>query len=89
VSKRLDRGGVVRIDCDVLHTWMSAAIIVTDSPYYFVSNDQGEFVFDGIPAGAYEIEIWHERLGRQSQRIAVRDHGTTDVDVAFALVKKS
>ena len=88
VIKRLDRGGVIRIDCDVLHTWMSAAIIVTDSPYYFVSNDKGEFFFDGIPAGAYEIEIWHERLGRQSHRIAVRDNGTTDVDVAFALVKK-
>jgi len=89
VIKRLDRGGVIRIDCDVLHTWMSAAIIVTDSPYYFVSNDKGEFFFDGIPAGAYEIEIWHERLGRQSLRIAVRDNGTTDVDVVFALEKKS
>lgn len=89
VIKRLDRGGVIRIDCDVLHTWMSAAIIVTDSPYYFVSNDKGEFFFDGIPAGAYEIEIWHERLGRQSHRIAVRDNGTTEVDVVFALEKKS
>jgi hypothetical protein len=29
VTKRLDRAGVIRIDCDVLHTWMSAAIIVT------------------------------------------------------------
>ena len=87
VTKRLDRGGVIRIDCDVLHTWMSAAIIVTDSPYYFVSNDRGEFFFDRVPAGVYEIEIWHERLGRQSHRIAVRDHGTTDVDVVFALEK--
>lgn len=88
VSKRLDRAGVIRIDCDVLHTWMSAVVIVTDSPFYFVSNERGEFFFDSIPAGAYEIEIWHERLGRQWQRIAVRDHGTTDVDVVFALEKK-
>jgi plastocyanin len=34
VTKRLDRAGVVRIDCDVLHTWMSAAIVVSDSPYF-------------------------------------------------------
>jgi len=88
VIKRLDRAGVIRIDCDVLHTWMSAAIIVTDSPYYFVSNEKGEFFFDGLPAGVYDIEIWHERLGRKSQRIAVRDHATTDVDVIFALKKK-
>jgi hypothetical protein len=88
VTKRLDRTGFIRINCDVLHTWMSAAILVTDSPYYFVSNDQGEFAFDGIPAGVYEIDIWHERLGRQSHRITVRDGGATDVDVVFALEMK-
>ncbi len=88
VTKRLDRAGVIKIDCDVLHTWMSAVIIVTDSPYSYVSNEKGEFQFDGIPAGSYEIEIWHERLGRQSQRIVVRDNGTTDVDVVFSAEKK-
>ena len=88
VSKLLDRAGIIRIDCDVLHTWMSAVIVVTDSPYYFVSNDKGEFFFDGIPSGDYEIEIWHERLGRQSQRITVRDHDTTDVAVVFAQVNQ-
>lgn len=88
VIKRLDRAGIIRIDCDVLHTWMSAAVIVTDSPYYFVSNERGEFFFDGLPAGVYDIEIWHERLGRKSQRIAVRDHATTHVDVVFAQEKK-
>lgn len=88
VTKRLDRAGVIKIDCDVLHTWMSAVIIVTDSPYSYVSNEQGEFQFDGIPAGSYEIEVWHERLGRQSQRIVVRDNGTTAVDVVFSAEKK-
>ena len=89
VTKRLDRAGVIRIDCDVLHTWMTAVIIITDSPYYRVSNDRGEFAFDSVTAGAYDLEIWHERLGRQSNRIAVRDNGTTEVDVVFALEKKA
>lgn len=89
VTKRLDRAGVMRIDCDVLHTWMSAAIVVTDSPYFFVTNEQGEFYFEGVPAGSYEIEIWHERLGRRSQHIVVRESGATDIDIAFALEKKS
>ncbi len=87
VTKRLDRAGIIRIDCDVLHTWMSAAIVVSESPYSFVTNDKGEFAFDEIPAGAYEIEIWHERLGRQSRRIVVRDNESTDVDVVFTLKK--
>jgi hypothetical protein len=33
VSKRLDRAGIVRIDCDVLHTWMSAVIVVTGTVF--------------------------------------------------------
>ncbi len=88
VTKRLDRVGIIRIDCDVLHTWMSAAIIVTDAPYYAVTDDKGEFSFDAIPPGNYEIEIWHERLGRQGQPITVRDPGTKAIDVIFSLENK-
>ena len=88
VTKRLDQVGVIKIDCDVLHTWMSAVIIVTDSPYSSVSNEKGGFQLDGIPAGSYEMEIWHERLGRQSQRIFVRDNVTTDVHVVFSTEKQ-
>lgn len=43
VSKRLDRAGVVRIDCDVLHTWMSAVIVVTETPYFAVTDQSGRF----------------------------------------------
>jgi len=89
VIKRLDRGGVIRIDCDVLHTWMSAAIIVTDSPYYFVSNDKGEFFFDGIPAGAYEIEIWHERLGVKTRQFSVSGNSLVSLDIVYAKGEKS
>jgi hypothetical protein len=88
LTKRLDQVGVIKIDCDVLHTWMSAVIIVTDSPYSYVSDEKGEFQLDGIPAGSYEMEIWHERLGRQSRLILVRDNVTTDVHVVFAAEKQ-
>ena len=88
VTKRLDRVGVVRINCDVLHVWMSAAIVVTDSPYFVVSDEQGLFRFDGIATGNYEIEIWHERLGFQHHRISVGAAVTTDVDIVYAMGNK-
>ena len=62
-SKRLDRPGVVRINCDVLHTWMSAAIVVADTPYVAVTDGHGHFSFNDMPLGAYDLEVWHERLG--------------------------
>jgi hypothetical protein len=52
VSKILDRLGVVRINCDVLHTWMSAAIVVVSTPYVAVTAENGSFTVEGIPAGS-------------------------------------
>ena len=51
----------MRIDCDVLHTWMSAAIVVSDSPHFAVTDENGGFNIDGLPPGEYELEVWHER----------------------------
>jgi hypothetical protein len=87
VTKRLDRTGVVKIDCDVLHTWMSAAIVVTDSPYFYLTDERGEFVFDSLPSGEYQLEIWHERLGRYAQRVVIQENGRISVDVVLSLEK--
>jgi hypothetical protein len=85
VSKRLDRVGVVKIDCDVLHTWMSGAIIVTDAPYFAISDERGFFSVDGLPAGAYEMEIWHEKLGVKTRRLKVNGDDMLSLDVVYAV----
>jgi plastocyanin len=89
VTKRLDRAGVVRIDCDVLHTWMSAAIVVSDSPHFAVSDAQGFFRVDGLPAGAYEMAVWHERLGVKTVHLSVTGESVISLDVVYALGDKS
>ena len=75
VSKILDRLGVVRINCDVLHTWMSAAIVVVSTPYAAVTAENGSFTIERIPAGSYDIEIWHEILGIKKVRVSVSAGG--------------
>lgn len=89
VTKRLDRVGVVRIDCDVLHTWMSAAIMVSDSPYFAVTDEHGAFIVDGLPPGDYEWEVWHERLGAKTRRLSVSGDSVVSLDVVYALGEKS
>lgn len=81
VSKMLTKPGAVRIDCDVLHTWMSAAIVVVATPYYFVTGENGLFTIDGIPAGSYDIEVWHERLGIKRARISVSDRAPLSIEM--------
>jgi plastocyanin len=87
VKKRLDRAGVVKINCDVLHTWMTAAIVVTDSPYFAVSDERGFFSIDGLPIGDYELEVWHERLGVRKQTLRITEAGALIVDVVYSAEK--
>jgi plastocyanin len=85
VTKRLERAGVVRIDCDVLHTWMSAAIVVVNTPYFSVTDGSGMVTFPGLLPGAYELAVWHERLGVKKAQVSLSAHGTVAVDVVFSL----
>jgi hypothetical protein len=84
VVKSLDRPGIVRIDCDVLHTWMSAAIFVADTPYYALSDAAGRFTIRDLMPGIYDVEIWHERLGSQKMQFAVTGAANPFIEVVYA-----
>jgi hypothetical protein len=83
VLKVLDRPGVVKIDCDVLHTWMSAAIVVVSTPYFAVTSENGSFSINGISAGSYDVEIWHEGLGTKTGRVSVSESATNSVEIVY------
>lgn len=84
VSKRLAEPGVMRIDCDVLHTWMSAVVVVVATPHYAVTDGSGGFVFNGLEPGAYGIEVWHERLGRKQGTISVAARTEIELEFVYA-----
>ena len=71
---------IVRIDCD-LHSWMTAWVVVAAHPYYVVTKGDGQFVFDGLPAGAYRLQVWHERLGTMSAEVKVPESGSAPINV--------
>jgi plastocyanin len=80
----LEKPGVVRIHCDVLHTWMSAAVVVTTTPYFAITNEQGFFLIDNLPPGEYRMELWHESLGRRIRTISLGEGSRLSLDVVFA-----
>ena len=75
VTKRLDRAGVVRIDCDVLHTWMSAAIVVTDSPYFAVSDSAAYSTSVVCPQDDTNWKSGMNDLGVRIQNMRVTESG--------------
>jgi plastocyanin len=71
------------IKCDV-HPWMKSYVRVLDHPFYAVTGADGGFSLDGLPAGTYELEAWHERLGTRSGTATVDEGGNATVDFTFS-----
>ena len=77
------------IKCDV-HPWMKTWVLVSDHPYYAVTDESGNFTIENIPAGTYEIVCWQEKFGskRALQSTVTIGDGSTTKDFVFSRPKK-
>ncbi len=80
-----EQPGRVLIDCDVLHTWMRAYVIVTEHPYTAVTDSAGSFSLQEIPPGTYTLRVWHEQFGEQTTRVAVQADRTATLQLSYTL----
>jgi plastocyanin len=77
--KPLVAAGLATIRCE-LHPWMSAYIMVTEHPYYAVSDIYGEYEITDVPPGVYPLKVWHETLGTQQKQIEIKPGATHKMD---------
>ena len=66
-SVLFDRPGVIPIGCNI-HEWMSAYVVVLNTPYFASSSAAGLAALPAVPAGRYRLEIWHPRLAKTDTR---------------------
>ncbi len=52
-----DKPGAVALHCDI-HEFMRAVILVLDTPYFVRTDLDGNYRFEGLPAGHYILEAW-------------------------------
>ena len=52
------------IKCDV-HPWMKTWVLVSDHPYYAVTDENGNYEIKGVPAGTYEVVCWQEKFKKK------------------------
>lgn len=79
-TKKFDQSEIgIQLRCDV-HFWMVSYIHVLSHPYFAVTGEDGNFSIQGLPAGTYTLEMWHEKLGTQSQTVTVVDGDQKTID---------
>jgi plastocyanin len=66
------------------HPWMNAFINVSATPFFAVSDADGHFVINGLPAGAYTLAAVHEKMGEQDMTVTVAAQGTAKADFRFS-----
>jgi len=73
---------MIPVRCDV-HPWMSAFIGVVPNPYFTITDSEGNFSIDHLPAGDYVLEAWSEGLGTQTINVTVAPNETAEGNFTF------
>lgn len=82
-SKKLKHGRVVALTCD-RHDFMENWMYLIDSPYFAISDQDGQFTIDQVPPGRYDLVAWHPVLGTREQVVTVTDDGNIRVNFEFS-----
>ncbi len=78
-----DKPGAINLLCNV-HSEMSAWVVVTENQYAAVSEHDGKFTINNVPAGTYKITAWSEKLKAQETSVTVADGKTATVAIKLA-----
>ncbi|HET7392299.1 MAG TPA: carboxypeptidase regulatory-like domain-containing protein [Candidatus Binatia bacterium] len=82
---KIDKPEAIEVKCDV-HGWMQGWLVATESPYVAVTDNSGNFKLTDVPPGSYTVEVWHEKLGKNTQKVSVK--AKEDAKVSFEVAGK-
>jgi len=69
------------VKCEV-HKWMQAFIAVVDNPWATISAEDGKYELK-LPAGKFEITAIHEKYGKQTMMVEVKENDHSTMDFKF------
>ncbi len=85
--------GPAQVSCSI-HPWMTGWVVVRDSPYFAVTDEDGNFQIKNLPAGTWTFQVWHEKANyisavtingektsweRGRMDVTIKDGETTDL----------
>jgi plastocyanin len=82
-----DKPGVVVLGCNI-HDWMLGYVLVLETPWFATTGPDGAAQLKDLPAGAYEVRVWHPRMPDGEpprQRVTLATGKTEAVEFQIAL----
>jgi len=80
-SFKFDDAGVVPLLC-IAHPEMAGYLIVSPTPYYVVTDKNGNYKIENVPDGQYTVVVWHEGAKNSSNKVTVTGNTKADFTVS-------
>ncbi|VAW16260.1 hypothetical protein MNBD_BACTEROID05-352 [hydrothermal vent metagenome] len=69
-SHTFDKLGEAVILCN-LHPEMEGWILTVPTPYFAVTDENGDYTIENIPEGSYTLKTWHKKLKSSTSEVTV------------------
>jgi len=79
-SHKYDKEGCQTVVLCNVHPEMEAYVIVLQNPYFALTDKDGNFSIEKVPAGKYVLKVWNEKLKAADQNITVPSSGKIEVN---------
>jgi plastocyanin len=78
-SQVFDKQGLVTLRCDI-HEHMRGLILVLNTPYFVMTDTNGQFRLSGLPAGRYILKAWIDSRTTREKPVDLKNGQTLHVD---------
>ena len=75
-----ENASVYDVSCGI-HPSMAAFVVVTESAFAVVAENDGAFSLPEVPPGNYTVVVWNLDPARRSERIVVIDDAATELNL--------
>jgi plastocyanin len=74
-----DKPGLVILRCDI-HEHMRGLILVLNTPYFVMTDTNGHFRLEGLPAGRYTLKAWIDSRTTREKPVELKNGETFHAD---------
>ena len=78
-SIRFDQPGIVRVFCEI-HSHMNAFILVFAHPFFAMTDSDGRYRINNVPAGTYNMVSWNEGVTSDPKPVTVSASAIAELD---------